>query len=62
MNTDDAKAIYKQRAATAERVNVQARNGGLTRLVVLVIDKARAVACRCGLANDVACAYRFAAA
>jgi hypothetical protein len=29
MGTDEAKAIYKNRAATAECVNAQSRNRGL---------------------------------
>ena len=32
MGTAEAKAIYKERAATAECVNAQARERGLTRL------------------------------
>lgn len=34
MGTAEAKAIYKQRAATAECVNAQSRNRGLTQLLV----------------------------
>ncbi len=34
MGTEDAKAIYKQRAATAECVNAQSRNRGLTQFLV----------------------------
>lgn len=34
MGTEEAKAIYKERAATAECVNAQARNRGLIRLRV----------------------------
>jgi hypothetical protein len=34
MGTDDAKEIYKQRAATAECVNAQAHNRGLIQLLV----------------------------
>jgi len=34
MGTDEAKAIYKHRAVVAECVNAQARNRGLTRLLV----------------------------
>lgn len=62
MNTDDAKAIYKQRAATSERVNAQARNSGLTRFIVRGIHKAKAVAYWHALANNMACAWRFATA
>lgn len=62
MNTDDAKTIYKQRAATIERVNAQARNSGLTRFIVRGIEKARTVACWYGLANNMICGWRFARA
>ncbi len=62
MNTDGAKTTYKQRAATSERVNAQARNSGLTRFIVRGIDKAKAVACWHGLANNMACSWRFAPA
>ena len=44
MATDEAKAIYKQRAATAECVNAQARNRGLVRLLVRGVQKVKAIA------------------
>jgi transposase len=44
MGTDDAKEIYKQRAATAECVNAQARNRGLVRLLVRSLHKVKAIA------------------
>src|SRR5690349_11023397 len=34
MNTDDAKALYTERASTVECANAQARNHGLTRFLV----------------------------
>lgn len=43
MDTEQAKAIYKQRGATAELVNAHARNHGLTQFLVRGIQKARAV-------------------
>jgi transposase len=43
MGTPEAKEIYKQRAATVECVNAQARNRGLQRLLVRGQQKARAV-------------------
>jgi transposase len=43
MATDEAKDIYKQRAATAECVNAQARNRGLLRLPVRGLAKIRSV-------------------
>jgi len=44
MGTDEAKEIYKQRAATAECVNAQARNRGLIQFVVRGLHKVKAVA------------------
>jgi len=44
MGTAEAKEIYKQRAATAECVNAQARNRGLNRLLVRGLEKVKAVA------------------
>lgn len=44
MATDEAKAIYRQRAATAECVNALARNRGLQRFLVRGLRKVKAVA------------------
>jgi transposase len=44
MSSDAAKEIYKERAATAECVNAQARNRGLIQLVVRGLQKVKAVA------------------
>jgi hypothetical protein len=44
MATASAKVIYKERAATAECVNAQARNRGLRQLTVRGRLKAKAVA------------------
>jgi len=44
MATDEAKEIYRQRAATAECVNAQARNRGLVRLLVRGVQKVKAIA------------------
>jgi transposase len=43
MASDEAKEIYKQRAATAECVNAQARNRGLLRMPVRGLVKVRSV-------------------
>ena len=43
MDTDEAKAIYKQRGATAELVNAHARNHGLQQFLVRGVQKARSV-------------------
>ena len=52
MKTARAKRIYKQRAATAECVNAQARNRGLIRVLVRGIEKVRAVALLYALAHN----------
>jgi transposase len=44
MGTVEAKEIYKERAATAELANAQARNRGLIRLLVRGVRKVKAVA------------------
>jgi Transposase DDE domain len=44
MGTPEAKEIYKERAATAECVNAQARNRGLQQFTVRGIEKVKAVA------------------
>jgi transposase len=62
MASEEAKAIYRQRAATAECVNAQARNRGLTRFIVRGIDKVKAVATWHALAHNMACAWRLAPA
>jgi hypothetical protein len=41
---DDAKTIYKERAATAECANAQARNRGLTQFLVRSMDKVKTIA------------------
>ena len=43
MATPEAQAIYRERAATAEWVNAQARNRGLQRLLVRGAEKVRSV-------------------
>lgn len=52
MASDDAKEIYKLRAATAECVNAQARNRGLQRLPVRGRAKVRCVALLFALAHN----------
>lgn len=53
MKTARAKRIYRERAATAECVNAQARNRGLVRVLVRGIEKVRAVALWYALAHNV---------
>ena len=62
MATAAAKAIYKERAATAEWVNAQARNRGLTKFIVRGIDRVEAVAAWHALAHNMACTWRLASA
>jgi hypothetical protein len=54
MGTEAAKAIYKERAATAELVNAQTRNRGLVRLLVRGARKAKAVLLWHALAHNMA--------
>jgi transposase len=53
MGTDEAKALYKLRAATAECVNAQARNRGLQRMPVRGRAKVRCVALLFALAHNI---------
>ncbi len=64
MATGEAKAIYRQRAATAECVNASARNRGLQRFLVRGIPKVKAVVLWYALAHNLmrAVALRAAAA
>lgn len=52
MATERAKKIYKERAATAECVNAQARNRGLQRFLVRGLEKVQAVALLYALAHN----------
>ncbi|MFM6809783.1 MAG: IS1182 family transposase [Dolichospermum sp.] len=52
MASDQAKALYKRRAATAECVNAQARNRGLQRMPVRGLKKVRCVALLFALAHN----------
>jgi transposase len=64
MATEEAKAIYRQRAATAECVNALARNRGLQRFQVRGLRKVKAVVLWYVLAHNLmrAAALRAAAA
>jgi transposase len=53
MGTDEAKAIYKERASTAECVNALARQRGLQQLPVRGLEKVRAIAILFVLAHNV---------
>lgn len=52
MASDEAKELYKRRAATAECVNAQARNRGLQRMPVRGLPKVRCVALLFALAHN----------
>ena len=52
METTDARTLYRQRAATAEWVNAQARNRGLQRLPVRGLEKVRSVLLWFALAHN----------
>ena len=58
MGTEEAKTIYRQRAATAECVNAQARNRGLRQFLVRGIEKVRAVLLWYALAHNLIRAVR----
>jgi len=59
MKTARAKAIYKERAATAECVNAQARNRGLRCFLVRGLEKVRAVVLWYALAHNLCRALGF---
>lgn len=60
MGTEAAKDIYKERAATAECVNAQARNRGLKCFFVRSLDKVKAATLWYALAHNMACEWRLA--
>jgi hypothetical protein len=60
MATDEAKELYKERAATAECVNAQARNRGLVLLPVRGLKKVKAVALLFALAHNLMRMMRLA--
>jgi len=61
MGTEQAKEIYKERAAAAECSNAQARNRGLRQFVVRGLDKVRNVAVWHALTHNMVCTWRLAA-
>src|SRR5215218_5610921 len=61
MGGEAAKAVYKERAATAERVNAQCRNRGLLRFLVRGLEKAKAVGLWHALAHNMVCTGRLLA-
>jgi transposase len=61
MGSEAAKAVYKERAATAECVNAQCRNRGLLRFLVRGLEKARTVGLWHALAHNMVCTGRLLA-
>src|SRR5215213_9837628 len=59
MGGEAAKAVYKERAATAECVNAQCRNRGLLRFLVRGLEKAKAVGLWHALAHNMSCTGRL---
>ena len=62
MGTEEAKRIYRERAATAECVNAIARNRGLQRIPVRGLEKARAILLWYALAHNLMRAIALRAA
>lgn len=62
MKTDEAKAIYKERAASVECANAQARNNGLTQFPVRGLKAVKAVALWHALTHNMFCFWRLAPA
>ncbi len=62
MATDEAKAIYRQRASTAECVNALARNRGLQRFLVRGLRKVKAIVLLYALAHNLMRAVALRAA
>jgi hypothetical protein len=62
MGTEQATEIYKERAATAECSNAQARNRGLRQFVVRGLDKVRNIAVWHALTHNMVCGWRLAVA
>jgi hypothetical protein len=59
MGRDEAKDIYKQRAATAECANAQARNRRLTQFLVRSLEKVKVVALWHALTHNMVCSWRL---
>ncbi len=59
MNTDAAEAIYKERAASVECANAQARNKGLIQFPVRGLEAVKAVALWHALTQNMFCSWRL---
>ena len=61
MKTEEAKQLYKERAATAELSNAQAHNRGMEQFPVRGLKKVGAVVLLFALAHNLACGARLMA-
>jgi hypothetical protein len=59
ISEEAAKDVYKQRAATAEGTNAQARNRGLRQFLVRGVEKVKLVADLHGLTHKMVCGWRL---
>jgi transposase len=59
MGTEEAKAVYKLRAQTAEWTNAQARNRGFYQVNVRGLQKVRTIALGYALVHNLLCAQRL---
>lgn len=59
MGSNAAKEVYKERAATAECANAQARNRGLTEFLVRGVEKVKTIALWHGLTHNMVCSWRL---
>ncbi len=62
MGTEQAKTIYKQRGATAECVNAQARNRGMLQFTVRGLQKIKAIATWFAAAHNMARSFALSTA
>jgi sRNA-binding protein len=59
MGGDEAKEVYKERAATAECANAQARNRGLTQFLVRGLEKVKTITLWYALTHNMICTWRL---
>jgi transposase len=59
MGQDEAKEIYKERAATVELANAQVRNHGLRQFLVRGLDKVKVVTLWFALTHNMMCGWRL---
>lgn len=59
MGRDDAREIYKERAATVELANAQTRNHGLRQFAVCGLEKVKTITVWFALAHNNLCGWRL---